>query len=219
MLYLYRATGKSDQAPAEKARKFLCAHLLPIHTERDRLCVSTNIANRRGGSRQTSAGAHWFEIKSPRAHTSYSVLIPRRQPGDILYQYVTAHISSSLASALSATKKRCSFGSAGAGRARGGGPIGTGRAPRRSNGAGGARDETGPAPGHLRHFFQMFLFITFVPSECTGRVRVLRAECTAVCAAPPALPRTDFQNNRTLTITTSLRRLLLMDPCRVQCSL
>lgn len=46
-------------------------------------------------------------------HTSYSVLIPQRQPGDILYQYVTAHISSSLASALSATKKLSSFSSGG----------------------------------------------------------------------------------------------------------
>lgn len=46
-------------------------------------------------------------------HTSYSVLIPQRQPGDILYQYVTAHISSSLASALAATKKLSSFGSGG----------------------------------------------------------------------------------------------------------
>lgn len=67
----------------------------------------------------------------------------------------------------------------------------------------------------------MFLFITFVPAECTGRVRVLRAECTAVCAAPPAFTLlTQTQTiERTLTITTSLYRLLLMDSYRVQCPL
>lgn len=89
-----------------------------------------------------------------------------------------------------------------------------------------------PPSGHLRRFFQMFLFITFVPVECTGRrrrvvvFRVLRAECTAVCAAaPPAFTlylhihthRHRETIERTLTITTSLCRVTT-DGLRIPCA-
>lgn len=63
----------------------------------------------------------------------------------------------------------------------------------------------------------MFLFITFVSIECTGRVRAssrLAIECTTVSAHRPARHRQT--NNQTLTVTTS-RRLsalrLSVAPC------
>lgn len=52
--------------------------------------------------------------------------------------------------------------------------------------------EADTAYPHLQKFFQMFLFITFVSTECTGRVRISSrscSDCTAVSAHRPARDR------------------------------
>lgn len=92
------------------------------------------------------------------------------------------------------------------------------------------RDEIRPAYRHLQHFFRMFLFITFVLAECTGRVRVSSVcsralpqaaqatECTIGAHSPPPSPAPHFSlihihtvrqtilgTTTTLTVTTSLR--------------
>lgn len=92
------------------------------------------------------------------------------------------------------------------------------------------RDEICSAYGHLQHFFRMFLFITFVLAECTGRVRVSSVcsralpqaaqatECTIGAHSPPpsAAPHLSLTHIHTvrqtilgtttkLTVTTSLR--------------
>lgn len=84
---------------SERIKRSKCGRFFRIQNDLNRSGISCALIRnkKRGGT----------------PHTSYSVLIPKRQPGDILYQYVTAHISSSLASALTATKKLSSFSSYG----------------------------------------------------------------------------------------------------------
>lgn len=73
---------------------------------------------------------------------------------------------------------------------------------RSSNGRNVVRNAADPSHRHLQHFFQMFLFITFVSTECTGRAFLQVAqECTRGARCLRRVPRplhTDKQSNRPL---------------------
>lgn len=109
-------------------------------------------------------------------------------------------------------------------------PMGRGSNRTSPNRRSRVRDEICSAYGHLQHFFRMFLFITFVLAECTGRVRVSSVcsralpqaaqatECTIGAHSPPPSPaphvslthihtvrQTILGTTTKLTVTTSLR--------------
>lgn len=133
-----------------------------------------------------------WEEKSPSqsAHRTLCVLIPHRQAGDILYQYVTTHISSCPASALPdlpqrkdflpvawwARLQRWSLMKVGVQCAHGL------RAPC-TNPSLRARGSRGTSLRVSHRFFEMFLFITFLSCECAGRVRA--SSRLVVERAPP----------------------------------
>lgn len=116
-----------------------------------------------------------YEIKVGPVHLS-RVLIPVRQDGDILYQYVTAHISSSPHPPSFPQRNKLLS-------------VASGRTPVLRTPVGrqswqssfyelrirysGCVTKQVPPFGTSKEFFQMFLFITFVTSEYIGRVRRL----------------------------------------------
>ncbi|KAH0809338.1 hypothetical protein GEV33_013453 [Tenebrio molitor] len=112
------------------------------------------------------------------------------RPGDILYQYVTAHISSSLASALKATKKLTSFSSGGWAVAM-------------------AAAGQAPPPGTCSSFSKCFYLLHLYPASvpvvsALPQVALQSVQSVRGAHLRPAR-QTDGQTIRTLTITTSLR--------------